>query len=229
MNLELAQTRYTTKKYTPGQIIEEEKILQLKEILRLSPSSINSQPWHFTFVSDEKIKSELASFSFFNEQKIKDASHLVVFSVVDDLEKFEAQILKNLPEGAVFYYTNFIKPRPEAEIKNWLTHQVYLSLGFFLSACAGLQIDSTAMEGIQTAEYDRIKHRRLQNPICRSLRLPKLRRCQPPFRKPQIPTKNGRNRYLYLKTKKRSFVKTPLFYPAFRFFPSHQNSTITPK
>lgn len=37
-----------------------------------------------------------------------------------------------------------------------MQHQVYLSLGFFLSACAQLEIDSTPMEGINTAEYDRI-------------------------------------------------------------------------
>ena len=38
----------------------------------------------------------------------------------------------------------------------WLTSQVYLSLGFFLSATATLGIDSTPMEGINTKEYDAI-------------------------------------------------------------------------
>jgi nitroreductase/dihydropteridine reductase len=153
---ELANNRYTTKKYDPIQKIPTEKIDQLKEILRLSPSSINSQPWKFTVISDEALKAELAAVSYFNEQKIKDASHLVVFSSIDDLSQFEKQINEHLPEGSVGYYNTFLKPLPEAEIKSWLQNQVYLSLGFFLSACASMEIDSSPMEGIQAGKYAEI-------------------------------------------------------------------------
>lgn len=152
----LANSRYTTKKYDPTQKIPAEKIEQLKEILRLSPSSINSQPWKFTIISDEALKAELAAVSYFNEQKIKDASHLVVFSSIDDISHFEKQIGEHLPEGSVTYYNTFIKPLPKAEIKSWLQNQVYLSLGFFLSACASMDIDSSPMEGIQADKYAEI-------------------------------------------------------------------------
>jgi len=154
--LDLAHNRYTTKKYNPNEKITDEKIQQLQDIIRLSPSSINSQPWKFTFVSDEKTKGELATASYWNAEKINNASHLVVFSVIDDIDQFEKQIHENLPEGSVNYYNQFLKPKGEAEIKNWLQHQVYLSLGFFLSACASMNIDSTPMEGIQNEEYDTI-------------------------------------------------------------------------
>lgn len=154
--LDLAKSRYTTKSYNPNKRISEETIAELKEILSLSPSSINSQPWKFIFISDEKLKSELAGVSYFNQQKINDASHLIVFSVIDDIQLFENQIRQNLPEGSVNYYNQFLKPKPEAEIKSWLEHQVYLSLGFFLSACASMDIDSSPMEGIKNEEYDKI-------------------------------------------------------------------------
>jgi nitroreductase/dihydropteridine reductase len=154
--LDLAKSRYTTKSYNPNKRISEETIAELKEILSLSPSSINSQPWKFIFISDEKLKSELAGVSYFNQQKINDASHLIVFSVIDDIQLFENQIKQNLPEGSVNYYNQFLKPKPEAEINSWLEHQVYLSLGFFLSACASMDIDSSPMEGIKNEEYDKI-------------------------------------------------------------------------
>lgn len=154
--LDLAKSRYTTKSYNPNKRISEETITELKEILSLSPSSINSQPWKFIFISDEKLKSELAGVSYFNQQKINDASHLVVFSVINDIQLFENQIRQNLPEGSVNYYNQFLKPKPESEIKSWLEHQVYLSLGFFLSACASMDIDSSPMEGIKNEEYDKI-------------------------------------------------------------------------
>ncbi|MBC5863383.1 nitroreductase family protein [Flavobacterium turcicum] len=152
----LAKNRYTTKKYNAAQKISDSKIEQLQEILRLSPSSINSQPWKFVFISNEEIKSQLAKVSFFNEQKIKEASHLIVFCAIDTISKFENQINTNLPEGAIGYYNQFIKPLPEDAIKSWFHNQVYLSLGFFLSACASMSIDSTPMEGINSKEYNAI-------------------------------------------------------------------------
>lgn len=152
----LAGDRYATKKYDPSKKISDEQVDELQEILRLSPSSINSQPWRFTFVSDQKLKEKLAPFSFHNASKVKDASHIVVFSVIDNLEKFESQNIAALPEGAIAYYNNNIKPGTEEQIKAWMAHQVYLSLGFFLSGAAALGIDSTPMEGINMAEYDRI-------------------------------------------------------------------------
>lgn len=152
----LAANRYTTKKYDSTKRISDELVEELKEVLWLSPSSINSQPWRFTFIGDQKLKHELAKYSFHNEEKVKDASHLVVFSVIDDVAVFEKQIAGKLPEGAIAYYDKNIKPGPEDQIKNWMAHQVYLSLGFFLSACAHMGIDSTPMEGIDKPTYDHL-------------------------------------------------------------------------
>ncbi|MCK9500369.1 MAG: nitroreductase family protein [Lascolabacillus sp.] len=154
--LDIAQKRYTTKKYDSSKKIDEHTIEKLKEILRLSPSSINSQPWKFTFVADEEIKSRLAEFSLGNREKVLDASHIVIFSVVKDAEAFENNKLKLLPEYTTTYYKRVLKPRGDEQIMTWLTSQVYLSLGFFLSATATLGIDSTPMEGINTKEYDAI-------------------------------------------------------------------------
>ncbi len=154
--LDIAQKRYTTKKYDSSKKIDEHTIEKLKEILRLSPSSINSQPWKFTFVADEEIKSRLAEFSLGNREKVLDASHIVIFSVVKDAEAFENNKLKLLPEYTTTYYNRVLKPRGDEQIMTWLTSQVYLSLGFFLSATATLGVDSTPMEGINTKEYDAI-------------------------------------------------------------------------
>lgn len=153
--LDIARKRYTTKQYNPNEKIPADIVQQLKEILQLSPSSINSQPWKFTIIADEKVKSKLADVSYHNAEKIKQASHIIVFNVLDSVEKFEADILRQLPEGSINYYQQHIKPLGDNGIKNWMQHQVYLSLGFFLAACASAGIDSTPMEGIQPKEYDK--------------------------------------------------------------------------
>lgn len=150
------QNRYTTKKYDNSKKIEQQKIEELKEILRICPSSINSQPWQFTFVTDEEKKTALANASYFNDEKVKNCDTLVVFSRVDSVAYFDDYVHKNLAESTIGYYNKFLKPLPEEQLKSWFDRQVYIALGVFLSACAQMQIDSTALEGIETEKYDKI-------------------------------------------------------------------------
>lgn len=154
--LEKMKTRYTVKKYNPQGTISEEQVTQLKEILNLSPSSINSQPWNFVFVSNPEIKEKLGEASYFNKNKIVESNQIIVFQVLKNSEDFEKQIEQTLPEGSINYYNNFVKSKGEAAIQSWLRHQVYLSLGVLLSACANMDIDSTPMEGIEPEKYDDI-------------------------------------------------------------------------
>lgn len=154
--LDKMKSRYTVKKYNPKGTISEDKIQQLKDILHLSPSSINSQPWNFIFVSNPEIREKLGEASYWNKEKVLESNLLIVFQVLKDPEDFEKQIEGKLPEGSVNYYKNFVKSKGEAAIKSWLRHQVYLSLGVLLSACADMGIDSTPMEGIEPDQYDNI-------------------------------------------------------------------------
>ena len=93
--IESIQQRYTTKKYDASQKIDRQKIEDLKEILRLSPSSINSQPWKFTFVNDTDVKQNLSEVSWLNTSKVIDCDTVVVFSRIDDIALFEKQIEQN--------------------------------------------------------------------------------------------------------------------------------------
>ena len=150
------QERYTTKVYDPNKKISAKVIVDLQEVLRLSPSSINSQPWKFTFVRDQELKEKLSEVSFSNSQKVIDCDTVVVFSRVDNLDLLESQLQDEVSTGAANYYREFIKIKNDEEIKIWLSKQVYLSLGVFLSACANMGIDATPMEGIYPLGYDKV-------------------------------------------------------------------------
>ena len=153
--LQLAQNRYTTKHYSSKRVSDED-IAKLKEILRLTPSSINSQPWQFVFISDEATKEAFAKVSFFNEERIRQASHLVVFMANSALPSFEEKLAKASTEAGVGFYHKVQKPKGDVSLYAWMNNQVYISLGFFLSACASMGIDSTPMKGILGAEYDNL-------------------------------------------------------------------------
>lgn len=75
---------------------------------------------------------------------------------MENLERFERHVQMNLAEGSINYYKQFIKEQPSEKTINWLAQQVYLSLGFFLAACAAMEIDSTPMEGIEPEKYKEI-------------------------------------------------------------------------
>jgi hypothetical protein len=48
MNIaDLVQTRYTTKAFDPSRQLSADQVAQIETLLRFSPSSTNSQPWHF--------------------------------------------------------------------------------------------------------------------------------------------------------------------------------------
>lgn len=153
--LESIRTRYTTKVYDANAKIDEQKINELKEILHLTPSSINSQPWRFIFVADQQIKEKLSKVSFHNTDKLLNCSHVVVLAV-ESIETFEQRLASSLPSGAVEYYHKMIKPKGEEHIRVWMSEQVFIALGFLLSAAANLGIDSTAMGGIMPDQYDQI-------------------------------------------------------------------------
>lgn len=154
--LDAIKQRYTTKVYDPSKKVDSTIIEELKEILRLSPSSINSQPWRFIFVEEEESKAKFAEASLFNKEKVEGSSLLVIFQRFKSIEAFEEAIAENMIEGQINYYNTRIKSGSEESVLEWFSRQVYLALGVFLSGCAAIGVDSTPMEGIDTAKYDEI-------------------------------------------------------------------------
>jgi len=164
--LEQARMRYSVKKFDSSKKIPQEKIENLKEILRLAPSSINIQPWKFTFVQNAEIKAQLAAVSMHNEEKVNQADLLVVFSVVDDLEAFQKVVDSDvLSQRHRDWYNSMRKSKPEADLKIWMAKQVYIALGVGLNASIALGLDSTPMEGIETDKYAAILNMTTYKPV----------------------------------------------------------------
>jgi nitroreductase / dihydropteridine reductase len=163
--LELFKKRYTAKKYNTDIEIPKEKIEDLKEILCLTPSSINIQPWKFTFVQDPEMKAKLASVSMHNKEKINQAKLLVVFSVADDLDAFQKVVNNELPEARRDWYNKIKASMSEAELKIWMSKQVYIALGVGLTASIALGLDSTAMEGIESDKYKKLLNMKAYKPL----------------------------------------------------------------
>ena len=156
--------RYTSKKYDPSKKVSAHDLDTLYQALRLSPSSINSQPWKFIVIESEAAKQRMSdSFANkhqFNQPHILACSHVILFAhnpayTRVDYEKVVDQhiIDQRLPadkkEGAFGSYA-FADLNTDSEGNNshWTKSQVYIALGNAMHTLARLKVDSTPMEGV---------------------------------------------------------------------------------
>ena len=168
-----AKNRHTVKAYDPSRKISDADVEKIKELLRFSPSSVNSQPWHFILTSTEEGKKRVTKGTEkypFNTPSILNASRVVVFCSKLDIEepylqrvleqeeadgRFAAdpETFKLQTHSARNMFINLHK-HDFKDVQHWMDKQVYLNIGQFLLGVASLGIDATPMEGIETAAID---------------------------------------------------------------------------
>ena len=173
MNLtDIALRRYSTKAFDPQKTITDVDFAQLKALLRFSPSSVNSQPWHFIIANTEAGKARIAkgtqgNFQF-NENKVLDASHVVVFCTRSQLsdDYLEHLLAQEEADGRFAEAQHKAGVRAARELfvnlhrydgkdaQHWMEKQLYLNMGTVLLGAAALGIDAVPMEGVDTAALD---------------------------------------------------------------------------
>ncbi|ROS04550.1 nitroreductase/dihydropteridine reductase [Sinobacterium caligoides] len=155
--LELLSLRYTTKAYSPDKTVPDELIEDLLQSLRLAPSSINSQPWHFISISNAADKLEISQASWAtNKQKVIDCSHAIVlcskqsFTVQDcaEIESLSAKLRHSqVNPDRLEMMQGFVSSKSAADLQTWIDCQLYLALGQLLTTAAMIGVDATPMEG----------------------------------------------------------------------------------
>ncbi|MBJ3816488.1 NAD(P)H-dependent oxidoreductase [Shimwellia pseudoproteus] len=175
-------TRYTVKKYDPDKRISAEDMAVIKEALRLSASSINSQPWKFIIIESDEAKQRLHD-SFvnkhqFNQPHAKAASHTILFAYDPRFtkEKFSTRVDAEVSSGhlpadrydAFMGAYAFAEANTDAKGDNghWTKAQLYLALGNTLHTLARLGIGSTAMEGVDAEMLTELFKEELAGHIC---------------------------------------------------------------
>lgn len=170
--VDISRTRYTTKAYDASRKIPQAQVDELLTLLRNSPSSVNSQPWHFVVAATDEGKAKVAKgaqggFSY-NEPKILNASHVIVLCARTDLsdEYLEALLDQEERDGrftAEGARANQRKSRQgyvdihryqTKDLQHWMEKQLYLALGTLLLGAATLGLDATPMEGIDSRALD---------------------------------------------------------------------------
>lgn len=168
----IAKTRYTTKAFDSTRKISADQLLQLRDLLRYAPSSVNSQPWHYVISGSEEGKARIAKSTSaayaFNMPKIQNASHVVVFCARQDMDEahFDSLLAQEQKDGRFAtdqarqgqdngrrFFVDLNRQSPTG-VSAWIEKQVYLSLGTLLLGAGVMGIDACPMEGFDSAILD---------------------------------------------------------------------------
>ncbi|MEB7500627.1 oxygen-insensitive NAD(P)H nitroreductase [Leclercia pneumoniae] len=170
--ISVALKRHSTKAFDPSKTLTDEQVEKVNTLLQYSPSSTNSQPWHFIVARTPEGKARVAKSAaggfVFNERKMLDASLVVVFcakTAMDDawLERVvnqeEADGRFATPEAKAANHKGrtFFADMHRKDLKDdnhWMEKQVYLNVGNFLLGVAALGLDAVPIEGFDAAVLD---------------------------------------------------------------------------
>ena len=157
--------RYAVKKFDAAGRIPLDKWEALEESLLLSPSSYGLQAWKFLVIEDKALRAKLRVASW-DQSQIVDADKLVVFLVKKDagpadVQRFVDRIseVRRVPAEMLEGYKQLMVKSvslPPEKVEAWLTRQVYIALGNFLTSAAVLGVDACPMEGFDKDKYDEI-------------------------------------------------------------------------
>ncbi len=156
--------RRTTKKFDPSRKVSEEDMNTLLEAIRLSPSSINSQPWRFIVIDSTEARERMAgtftSTFEFNRPHVFDASYFLLlgynprYTRADYAEVVDKQIedgrLKpgDREKGFRSFFFAKLNTDENGDTSCWTKAQLYIALGNALHTLARMRIDATPIEGI---------------------------------------------------------------------------------
>lgn len=163
--LKALQQRYTTKAYDASKTIPQAQFEQLLDVLNLTPSSINIQPWHFfvaqTATAKQRVAQALVGTYAYNAPKVLDASHTIVFCSKTDIDpqhlaaiitqesqdgRFKDQQVQQNQMNSRDFYVNYYR-QEQGDISRWTENQTFIALGQLLLAAALQGIDATPIGG----------------------------------------------------------------------------------
>jgi len=156
--------RHTTKKYDPSRKIAKEDLDLLYEAMRLTASSINSQPWKFIVLDSDEAKQRMdktfANKHQYNQPHVFDSSQIILFAYNPYYTRDDYAVVvdKGIEDGrtkpedreSAFGGFAFAEFNTDENGYNgaWTKAQLYIAIGNTLHTLARLKIDATPLEGI---------------------------------------------------------------------------------
>jgi nitroreductase / dihydropteridine reductase len=163
--VEALEWRYASKRMN-GNKVPADKVEAILEAIRLAPSSMGLQPYTILVIEDEELKQKIQPIAY-NQPQIVESSHLLVFAAWDNITPTQVDeyiahtaTVRNIPEEGLAEFKNMllgiINGNSQEQNYNWAARQAYIAFGVGLVAAAAEQVDTTPMEGFDSAALDEL-------------------------------------------------------------------------
>lgn len=154
------KSRHSIRKFIQEPISKED-LNKIFELVRLTPSAWNLQPWRFHVITDTALKEKLQEAAY-GQQQVTSAPAVAI--LISDME----DVLANLPETVhpglsaerqqdeVANLSSFFGGMSVEERGQWGLTQTNIALGFLLTAIQGLGYASVPMLGFDQEKVKEI-------------------------------------------------------------------------
>lgn len=163
--IKLLNWRYAAKAMN-GTKVESEKLKNILEAIRLTPTSSGLQPFEVIVVSNQEIKEKIKPIAY-NQRQITESSDIIIFAAWDNYTEERINGMFDLTneirgfknEGWENYrqmlLKNYVGRDPEVNFAH-AAKQAYIGLGIAMIAAAEEQVDCTPVEGFDPKELDEL-------------------------------------------------------------------------
>lgn len=162
--LDAMQFRHATKKFDPSKIISDEKIADILEMGRLSPSSFGFEPQKFVIVQNHDVREQIKQFTWGAQGQLPTASHFIIILArkkkamhhSSDYIQHMMRDVRKMPDEIAQIYNNYYEKFQEQDFNlaesdramfDWASKQSYIALANMMTGAAYIGIDSCAIEG----------------------------------------------------------------------------------
>jgi len=157
--------RYAVRQFSDVKI-DDEKLNELLNAARLSPTSYGLQPYRLIVVNDKNVRKDLLPHSM-GQDKVVDCSHLIIVAVQTDIgDEMVDRYIQSVAETRGFpeaelegfseHVKNVFRDMTVAEKREWAHQQAYIALGTLLTTAAVMKIDSCPMGGFEPEGFDQV-------------------------------------------------------------------------
>lgn len=168
--LDIFHHRASTRYYDSTKKISDEDFAYILELARLSPSSVESEPWKFLVIQNPELRAKLKPVSWGMATQIDDASHLVVLLAKKNA-RYDSEFLeqsmkrRGLTEEQIpvarekyreFQAEHMKTLESDRSLFDWTSKQTYIALANMLTGAALIGIDSCPIEGFNYEDVNKI-------------------------------------------------------------------------
>ncbi|AFI06297.1 NAD(P)H-dependent oxidoreductase [Helicobacter cetorum] len=162
---QLLHERHSCKIFDTHYKLSSEELEEIAELARLSPSSYNTQPWHFIMVTNKELKKQIATHSYFNKDMIESASALMVVCSLEPsqllptssymqnlyVEPYKSRVIPSFAKMLDLSFNHSMQ-----KLEQYMLEQCYIAVGQICMGVSLMGLDSCIIGGFDAKKVSEV-------------------------------------------------------------------------